>query len=83
MSHVLEDGDDILVNRSDALERLRDGIYVLRRDDSVMVKRLALSPASRRVAIKSDNPAYPDWPDCELSTLDIIGRIVWAGRRIN
>ena len=83
MSPTLSDGDDILVDQSETGERLRDGIYVLRRDDALMVKRLALSPAPGRVAIKSDNQAYPQWPDCELSSLDIIGRVVWAGRRLS
>lgn len=82
MSPTLSDGDDILVDRSDAAERLREGIYVLRRDDSLMVKRLAINPATRSVTIKSDNPAYPDWPDCDLATLAIIGRVVWAGRKV-
>ncbi|MDB5698123.1 MAG: peptidase [Alphaproteobacteria bacterium] len=78
----LADGDEILVDCSGVSERLRDGIYVLRIDDALIVKRLALNPSSRRVSIKSDNRAYPTWPECELSSIDIIGRVVWAGRRI-
>jgi phage repressor protein C with HTH and peptisase S24 domain len=38
---------------------------------------------TRLVTIKSDNPAYPEWPHCDPSTLDVIGRVVWAGRRVN
>ncbi len=82
MVPTLTDGDDILVDRSDAAGRLRDGIYVLRRDDALMVKRIALSPAARTVAIRSDNPAYPSWPEIDLASVDIIGRVIWAGRRI-
>ena len=37
MTPTLADGDDILVNRADAIRSLRDGIYVLRRDDTLMV----------------------------------------------
>jgi phage repressor protein C with HTH and peptisase S24 domain len=48
-----------------------------------MVKRIALSPAARRVAVKSDNDAYPDWPDCDLGGIQIIGRVIWAGRRLS
>ena len=83
MTPTLSDGDDILVDQSERTDRLRDGIYVLRRDDALMVKRLGVNPSTRRVTIKSDNPAYPEWPDCELATLDIIGRVVWGGRRFN
>lgn len=83
MSPTLSDGDDILVNTSDGLDRLRDGIYVLRCDDTLLVKRVGLGPSPRRVAIKSDNGAYPDWPDCAVKDIDIIGRVVWAGRRLS
>jgi phage repressor protein C with HTH and peptisase S24 domain len=82
MVPTLADGDDILVDRGDAAARLRDGIYVLRRDDALLVKRLAVSPAGRTVTVKSDNPAYPEWRDCDLASLEVIGRVVWAGRRI-
>jgi phage repressor protein C with HTH and peptisase S24 domain len=81
MAPTLIDGDDILVDRGDDAERLRDGLYVLRRDDSLLVKRLAVSPADRLVSVRSDNPAYPGWPDCPPQSLAIVGRVVWAGRR--
>jgi phage repressor protein C with HTH and peptisase S24 domain len=83
MSPTLADGDDILVDGGDGADRLRDGIYVLRREDTLMVKRLAVNPFAARATITSDNPAYPEWRDCELSTLAIIGRVVWAGRRLS
>jgi phage repressor protein C with HTH and peptisase S24 domain len=82
MAPTLNSGDDILVDLGDSAERLRDGIYVLRIDDALVVKRLALDPTGRRVTVKSDNPAYPDWPDCSLDGLKPIGRVIWAGRRL-
>jgi phage repressor protein C with HTH and peptisase S24 domain len=82
MAPTLNAGDDILVDLGDAAERLRDGIYVLRIDDAVVVKRLALNPMGRRATIQSDNPAYPDWPDCGLDEIKCIGRVIWSGRRI-
>jgi phage repressor protein C with HTH and peptisase S24 domain len=82
MAPTLIDGDEILVDRGDATERLRDGIYVLRRDDALVVKRLAPDPAGRKVAISSDNPAYPSWPDCDLASVEIVGRVVWCGRQL-
>jgi len=82
MMPTLSDGDEIMVNRADGAERLRDGIYVLRLDEALMVKRLALNPVSRLVTIRSDNPAYPSWPDCKLSKISVIGRVVWAGRKL-
>ena len=82
MSPTLNDGDDILVDLGDSSERLRDGIYVLRVDESLIVKRLALNPMGKRVTVQSDNPAYPDWPDCGLDEIQSIGRVIWSGRKI-
>jgi phage repressor protein C with HTH and peptisase S24 domain len=82
MAPTLNAGDDILVDLGDAAERLRDGIYVLRIEDALVVKRVALNPVGGRVTIQSDNPAYPDWPDCGFDEIKCIGRVIWSGRRI-
>ena len=82
MMPTLSDGDDILVDRGDGEAALRDGIYVLRREDALSVKRIAVNPAGRRVTIKSDNPDYRSFADVKLSAITIIGRVVWAGRRL-
>lgn len=82
MAPGLLDDDEIMVDRGDAADRLRDGIYVLRLDDVLMVKRLAINPVTRRVSIRSDNPAYPAWEDCDPATVDIIGRVVWISRKL-
>ena len=82
MAPTLGDGDEILVDRGDAAERLRDGIYVLRIEDALVVKRVAPNPAGRSISIRSDNQAYPSWPDCDPAQVEIVGRVVWAGRRI-
>lgn len=83
MSPTLKAGDDILIDHADAAMRLRDGIYVLRMDDSLLVKRLAIHPFDKRVTIQSDNPSYPDWPDRSPADLDIVARVLWAGRRLD
>jgi phage repressor protein C with HTH and peptisase S24 domain len=81
MSPTLSNGDHILVDTADR-QRLRDGIYVIRSDGALMVKRLSVNPATRALAIRSDNPAYPSWPDCPPESVDIIGRVAWVGRRL-
>ncbi|HEY0112195.1 MAG TPA: S24 family peptidase [Allosphingosinicella sp.] len=83
MFPTLSDGEEIMVDRSDGMNRLRDGIYVLLRDDELVVKRLAVNPVSRRLTLKSDNPAYPDWPDCRPEDIIVAGRVVWGARRIS
>jgi len=82
MSPTLDDGDDILVDRGDAAPNLRNGIYVLRLEGVLNVKRLIVDRTRRRVSVKSDNPAYTSRPTLDLSQLDVIGRVVWAGRRL-
>ncbi|MET0365003.1 MAG: S24 family peptidase [Sphingobium sp.] len=83
MAPTLSDGDDIMVDRSDGAERLRDGIYVLRLDDSLMVKRIALTLQKGRFSVRSDNRAYPDWEDVAPESVSIVGRVIWAGRRMS
>jgi len=82
MMPTLADGDEILVEENPGAAPVRDGIYVLRRDESLLVKRIAMDPASHLMTIKSDNPAYPEWRDCDPATVSLIGRVIWAGRRI-
>ena len=82
MAPTLADGDEILVDRGDAADRLRDGVYVLRRDDLLMVKRLSPDPSGGTVTVRSDNDAYPSWPACDLGAIDIVGRVVWCGRKL-
>lgn len=82
MAPTLGDGDDILIDRGDGAERLRDGIYVLRLDGALVVKRLALAGDPASVTIRSDNPTWVDPGSCALSELAVIGRVVWTGRRL-
>jgi phage repressor protein C with HTH and peptisase S24 domain len=82
MVPTLLPGDDILVDRSDAAERIRDGLYLLRVEDMLLVKRLTLHPVRRRVTVQSDNPSYADWPDLPLEDIVPIGRVIWTGRRV-
>jgi phage repressor protein C with HTH and peptisase S24 domain len=82
MSPTLSHGDDIMVDMSAARRKLSDGIYVLRRDDALLVKRVALHPTRSTLTIASDNPAYATWTDCAPDEVDIIGRVIWAGRRV-
>ncbi|HAF42120.1 MAG TPA: peptidase S24 [Sphingobium sp.] len=83
MAPTLSDGDDIMVDHDDAAERLRDGVYVLRLDGVLMVKRIAIGPLRGRFSVVSDNPHYPDWADIDPALVDIVGRVVWTGRRLH
>lgn len=82
MAPTLSDGDEIMVHHDDGVERLRDGVYVLRLDGVLMVKRVALGPRRGAISVLSDNPHYPDWADIDPALVDIVGRVVWTGRRL-
>ena len=82
MAPTLDDGDDILVDGGDAAGRLRDGIYVLRMDDVLMVKRVARAPGQGRISVISDNPHYRSWDDLPMASVQLVGRVVWTGRRV-
>ncbi|ALH79033.1 peptidase S24 [Sphingopyxis macrogoltabida] len=82
MAPTLNDGDDILVDGGDAAGRLRDGIYVLRMDDVLMVKRVSRAPGQGRISVISDNPHYRSWDDLPMAAVQLVGRVVWTGRRV-
>lgn len=82
MEPTLSDGDDVLVDLGDNQARLRDGIYVLRMNDTLAVKRVALEPQGRKVSVVSDNPAYPTWNGLDRRTVHIVGRVLWFGRKL-
>ncbi|WP_026091766.1 S24 family peptidase [Blastomonas sp. AAP53] len=82
MAPTLSDGDDILVATPvDTGKRRRDGIHVLRMDDALIVKRLAFRPDGR-LSVTSDNALYPSYPDVAPESIAIVGRVIWAGRRV-
>lgn len=79
MAPTLEESDLMLVDLQEPRFR-HDGIYVLRRDDALAVKRLQRRPDGT-LSIISDNPAY----QASVVTSDsvhIIGRVIWMGRRV-
>jgi phage repressor protein C with HTH and peptisase S24 domain len=82
MEPTLSEGDEVLVDASDHASRLRDGIYVLRADDALVVKRVAIRPGGTQITIASDNPAYPTWRDMDRSEVHVVGRVIWFGRAL-
>jgi len=84
MEPTLRPGDTILIDHRAANEFPSDGIYVLRMNNTLLVKRLQMLPGSV-IKVTSDNPAYePFTLDLKQSASEvgIIGRVVWCGRRM-
>lgn len=78
MEPTLRDGDEILVDRSPV--PLRDGIHVVRLDDTLLVKRLDTSRPGR-IALISDNRSYQP-VEVEQGEAEVIGRVVWKSGRL-
>ncbi|NVE94263.1 S24 family peptidase [Altererythrobacter lutimaris] len=78
MEPLLRDGDEILVDRT--VRPFRDGVHVVRLNDSLMVKRVA-SAGAGRLALLSQNLAYPPI-EVSADDIEIIGRVVWKGGRL-
>lgn len=81
MQPTLNDGDDIMVDASAADRVPKNGIYVLRLDGMLIVKRL-LPGKGGKLSIMSDNPTYLPIHDVAADEVTIIGRVVWVGRSL-
>ncbi len=81
MSPTLNDGDEVLVDSAECTPR-RDAIFAIRHAGVLQVKRLSVNPITGRVTVRNDNPLYESWPDCDPEGIDILGRVIWAGRRL-
>lgn len=82
MEPALHDGDEVMVDLGDGSTRLRDGIYVLRMDGALQVKRIAIQPTGKLVSVLSDNPAYPSWSGLDRRAITVVGRVLWFGRKV-
>jgi transcriptional regulator with XRE-family HTH domain len=78
MEPTLRDGDEILIDRTP--RPLRDGIHVVRIDETLLVKRIDTGRPGT-IALVSDNPAYRpiELPPGEVT---VVGRVVWKGGRL-
>jgi len=82
MEPTILSGDWLLVDTSQRDPRLA-GIYVLRRDNEVQVKRLRPRPAQGIFEVRSDNEEqYPRRELTRAQDLDIIGRVIWIMRQV-
>lgn len=79
MEPALRNGDQMLVDH-ERRQPARDGIYVIRLEDILQVKRLSMHPKTKLLTVGSDNPAYPTYSDLKTKDLNIVGQVVWIGR---
>ncbi len=79
MAPTFEDSDLLLVDLGAPRFR-QDGIYVLKRDGELAVKRLQRRHDGR-IVIRSDNPAY-EAMIAEPNRVGVIGRVIWIAGRL-
>lgn len=77
MAPTLLDGDQILIDLARTAPDARGGIFVIRVDDALMVKRVRA--AGQGLSVASDNPAAPPVP---AGAVTVIGRVVWQMRAL-
>ena len=80
MAPTITDGDMMLVDESDRRPGARGGIYVMRLDGVLIVKRLTVRAG--QVTIVSDNADYPPVAPRPLGEVELIGRVVWLSRSL-
>jgi hypothetical protein len=75
MEPGLVDGDQILVDTGDRVPGAKGGVFVIRIEEAVMVKRVVQGRGGP--VATSDNPAAAPLPTGEIA---VIGRVVWLMR---
>lgn len=80
MEPTLNDGDLVML---DATKRdlSYDGLFVIRFDNALHVKRVGRAPKRGHVEIISDHPSYGRqvW---SIEELEPVGRVLWVGRKV-
>jgi phage repressor protein C with HTH and peptisase S24 domain len=74
MAPTIENSDLIVANLAEPRFR-QDGIYLLRHDSGLTVKRIQRRPDGK-LLMRSDNPKYETMV---VSTVKVIGRVIWIG----
>lgn len=84
MEPTLRSGDVLLLDRR-ATKPDREGVYIMRMNGMLLVKRLQALPGGI-IKVTSDNAAYDPFTVrlAEMQDQDfaILGRVVWSGRRM-
>jgi phage repressor protein C with HTH and peptisase S24 domain len=80
MEPLIHDGDALFVDMADRRLSSRPGIFVIRLDDALLVKRVAR--IGLEVQVASDNPATPLIAPVRADRVAVIGRVVRLARSL-
>lgn len=82
MEPTIQSGSLLIVDRSS--KHIHDGIFVLRQNDVLLVKRVQQSNP-RTITLRSDNSQYKPIDiklDDPSQRVAIFGRVIWAGQEL-
>lgn len=84
MEPSLYDGDIILVRRPNYPPRMLEGVFVIRIDEQLFVKRIQFNKFASRLRIDSDNSFYDSYiiQGEDLNAVEIIGEAVFVMGRV-
>ncbi len=80
MAPTLREGDLVLADLRETRARI-DGVYVLREQNDLVVKRLQRQRFGAALTIRSDNPAYQPIA-VSPGGVSIVGRVIWTGKAL-
>lgn len=80
MEPLIHDGDALFVDMADRRLSSRPGVFVIRLDDALLVKRVAR--VGFEVQVASDNPATPAIAPVRADRVAVIGRVVRLARAL-
>lgn len=72
--------DDIVMVDTTKKNTAFDGIFVVRVDGLLKVKRVRKSHEPGFVTLQSDNPTHPN-EDVRIDDFEVVGRVVWMGTK--
>lgn len=73
--------DDIVLLDTSKTNLGYDGLFVLRQDDVLHVKRISRSAQRGHVMVISDNPVFPPF-EPRLDEVEAVGKVLWYGRKV-
>lgn len=82
MEPTLRHSDIVLIDLTQRNVVGREGIYVIRIDGWLQVKRVAANPVTRTLTLGSDNPVYPAFDGIRPDEINVLGRVIWLGRQV-
>jgi phage repressor protein C with HTH and peptisase S24 domain len=80
MEPTLRQGDLVLVDSSQNRPQQQDGVYVIRTEGGLQVKRLQAEVSGGLVTMLSDNKAYEPQRHLKPEDVHVLGRVIWLGR---